>query len=88
MAGRTSGGVMTLTEQLQLKDGETLRRDSSRETGFMGNIDVVNYSILNANGDVVGKVEYTVDTAVKGFRVTRKVVQTDHEGRTILQKFW
>lgn len=79
---------MSLTEQLQLKDGETLRRDSSRETGFMGNIDVVNYSVLNASGDVVGKVEYTVDTAVKGFKVTHKAVRTDLEGKTVLQKFW
>lgn len=79
---------MSFSEHLQLKDGETLRLDSSRETGFMGNVDVDNYSILSADGEVVGKVEYTVDTAVNGLKVTYKVVQTDLEGKTVLQKFW
>ncbi|WP_329767790.1 hypothetical protein [Stenotrophomonas muris] len=79
---------MSLSEQLELKDGERLRRDSSREIGPLANIDIVNYSVLDAQGDVVGKVEYTEDTAIKGFKVTRKAVRTDLEGKIVLQKFW
>lgn len=79
---------MALTEHLQLKDGETLRLDSSRETGFMGNIDVINYSVVNAHGEVIGKVEYIVDTAVKGFKVTHSAIRKDLEGKTVLQKYW
>lgn len=79
---------MSLTEQLDLKNGETLRRESSRETGPLGNIDITNYSVLDAHGDVVGKVEYTEDMAIKGFKVTHKAVRTDLEGKTVLQKSW
>ncbi len=79
---------MSLTEQLDLKNGETLRRESSRETGPLANIDITNYSVLDAHGDVVGKVEYTEDMAIKGFKVTHKAVRTDLEGKTVLQKFW
>ncbi len=79
---------MSLTEQLQLKHGETLRLDSSRETGPLANIDITNYSVLDAQGNVIGKVEYIEDMAIKGFKVTHKAVRTDLEGKTVLQKFW
>lgn len=79
---------MSLTEQLELKDGEKLRLDSSRETGPLANIDIINYSVLDTHGNVVGQVEYTEDMAIKGFKVTHKAVRTDLEGKIVLQKFW
>lgn len=79
---------MSLTEQLQLKEGETLCVDSSRQTGPLANIDITNYSVLDAQGNVIGKVEYTEDMAIKGFKVTHKAVRTDLDGKTVLQKFW
>lgn len=79
---------MSISEHLVLKAGETLRFDSSRETGFMGETDINNYSIIDGAGLIVGRVEYTEHMNVKGFKVTHSLIQTDLNGKTVLLKSW
>lgn len=77
-----------MQKNLKLNPGETLRFDSSRSTGFMGETDVSSYSILDASGNVVGNVEHTEHTAVKGFRVSNTVVQKSNDGTILVQHSW
>ena len=50
--------------------------------------DVEIYSILNQDGAVGGSVKVTDHTAVKGFRRTLRVAQTDNDGKTVVDKSW
>lgn len=77
-----------MQEKLKLNPGDTLRFDSSRSTGFMGETDISNYSVLDASGNVVGSVEHTEHMAVKGFRVSNTVVQRSKDGTVLLQQSW
>lgn len=79
---------MSISEKLTLGPGESLRRDGSRSKGFMGETDITNYSSLDASGNVVGTVEHSEHTAVKGFRVTNSVTQTDSQGKVVVSKNW
>lgn len=79
---------MSISEHLVLNAGETLRFDSSRETGFMGETDINSYSIIDAAGSIVGRVEHTEHMNVKGFKVTHSVIQTDLNGNTVHSKNW
>jgi len=48
-----------MKDKLKLAPGETLKHESSRSKGFMGETDVTTYSVLDASGNVVGSVEHT-----------------------------
>jgi hypothetical protein len=54
----------------------------------MAEEDINEYSVVNADGQVVGKVIHTDHTAVKGFRRTRTVRQTDINGKVIVDEHW
>ena len=56
MGGSLRAGMDT---RIKLNPGETLRLDDSRSEGTHGQTDVSRYSILNANGVVVGTVVHT-----------------------------
>lgn len=71
-----------------LKDGEILRHDRSYSKGFMQEEDVDLYTILSSDGTETGKIQVTDHMTVKGFRRTVTVVQTDQEGRTVMQENW
>lgn len=75
-------------DRLKLNDGEHLRHESSKVSGFMGEEDIENYTVLNASGDVIGRVEYRCHTAVKGFRVTHSLIYRDQSGTTLLDEQW
>ncbi|MFM0298251.1 MULTISPECIES: hypothetical protein [Paraburkholderia] len=77
-----------MKEKLKLAADETLKYKSSRSHGFMGETDVTNYLILDASENIVGSVEHTEHTAVKGFRVTHSVVQKDCDGNVVVQTSW
>lgn len=77
-----------MKDKLELAPGETLKHESSRSKGFMGETDVTTYSVLDASGNVVGSVEHTEHTAVKGFRVTNTVVQRDLDGTVLVNTSW
>lgn len=75
-------------DKVKLKEGETLKRERSYSTGFMSEEDINEYAVLDARGTVVGKVVHTDHTAVRGFRRTQTVHQTDAEGRVLTDERW
>lgn len=75
-------------DKVVLNLGETLRVDSSRCEGFMQETDVYECSVLDASGNVVGKVRATDHTAVRGFGQTLTVRQTSVTGQTIVDESW
>ena len=75
-------------EKLKLNDGDTLRHDNSYSKGFMSEEDVTEYTVLNALGEPVGQVVYRNHTAVRGFRTTLHVRQTDQDGKEIVDVSW
>jgi len=75
-------------DRLKLEEGHTVKLVKSREIGFMGETDVSDFQILDANGNVVGSVELSEHIAVKGFRKTNKVVQRDAQGTTVVSETW
>jgi len=77
-----------LKDKVKLNPGEELKLDSSRTKGFMGEEDIDEYSILDTGGNIVGKVTYTNHMAVKSFKVTRSVLQTDSAGKVIVDERW
>lgn len=77
-----------LKDKVKLNPGEELKLESSRTKGFMGEEDIDEYSVLDSEGTVVGKVTYTNHMAVKGFKVTRSVLQTDSTGKVIVDERW
>lgn len=77
-----------MRDRLKLEEGHTVKLVKSREIGFMGETDVSDFEILDANGNVVGSVELSEHTAVKGFRKTNRVVQRDAQGNTVVSETW
>ncbi len=77
-----------MLDRLKLEQGQTVRLVSSREIGFMGETDVTDYEILDADGKVVGTVELREHIAVRGFQKTNTVVQRDADGRTVVSESW
>ena len=74
--------------KIKLNSGEELKCESSRSKGTMGQTDIVTYSVINSEGDVVGKVIYEDHTSLNGFKRTQHVTQTDESGKTIVQESW
>jgi hypothetical protein len=74
--------------KLKLNPGESLRLDNSSSKGFMAEEDIYDYSILNQEGEVVGAVHRTDHTAVKGFRRTQSVRQTDNNNVVVVDEAW
>jgi hypothetical protein len=77
-----------LKDKVKLNPGEELKLDSSRTRGSMGEEDIDEYSVLDSEGKIVGKVTYTNHMALKGFKVTRSVLQTDSTGMVIVDERW
>ncbi|MGN6828922.1 hypothetical protein [Paucibacter sp. M5-1] len=71
-------------DKLILCDGEQLRHKGSKTAGFMGETDIDTYSIVKADGTETGMVKVEDHTAVKGFRRTITVVQTDSNGKEVV----
>ena len=77
-----------MEEKLRLSPGDTLRHDQHEEKGYMGQIDVDYYSVIDKNGSIVGSVIYTQDMAIKGFKVTHSLIQKGISGEIILETTW
>lgn len=56
---------MTFEEEAGLTDGQTLVNHTSREEGFMANIDVDEYDIADSKGKIIGSVHIKIHTNVK-----------------------
>lgn len=77
-----------MKNRVKLKDGESLKFVSSSSKGFMAEEDINHYSVVDAQGQVVGAVVHHDHTAVKGFRRTQSVRQTDASGAVIVDETW
>lgn len=77
-----------MKDKVKLNPGEELKFESSRSKGFMAEEDINEYSVVNAAGQVVGQVIHTDHTAVRGFRRTQTVRQTDVNGKVIVDEHW
>lgn len=75
-------------KRVVLKEDETLVSKGSRTKGFMGETDINSYEVINSNNEIVGTVEHTHHTAVKGFKVTQCLIQKDKAGNTIVDERW
>lgn len=78
--------MTTWKDKLRLKDGESLELERRYMEGFMQETDVEVYRIVSYTGEVTGRVKYTDHTAVRGFRRTIRVVQTDANGDTVVDE--
>jgi hypothetical protein len=77
-----------MKSKIKLNPGETLKRESSRSEGSMGQTDIDSYSILNEAGDIVGTVVHKDHTSINGFKRTQNVTQKDKDGNIIVQESW
>jgi hypothetical protein len=75
-------------DKVVLKPGESLRVEDSRCEGFMQEKDIYDCSVVDVNGVVVGRVRATDHTAVRGFRRTLSVKQTNTSGQVLIDETW
>ena len=68
-------------DKLMLNGDEKLKHESFKTSGFMQEKDIDVYSIVRSDGTKTGSVKVVDHTAVKGFKRTIWVVQTDHSGK-------
>jgi hypothetical protein len=71
-------------EKIILMDGEELKHENSKTSGFLQEEDIDTYSIIRADGTKTGSVKVVDHTAVKGFKRTIWVVQTDLNGKEVV----
>lgn len=75
-------------QKLTLNEGETLRFESRREKGNLGQEEVELYSVVNVTGHVVGEVQYIDHTSIKApFRKSFHLLHRK-EGKTLLDERW
>lgn len=79
---------MELKDKLKLTPNEKLVEVSHRMKGSMQETDIYKYEIINSNGDVVGYVEYTDHTSIRGFNRTQSATQYDVNHKLIVDVNW
>lgn len=77
-----------MREKVKLNSGETLKHESSRMKGTLGQTDIDTYSILSDQGEIVGSVVHADTTAINGFKHTQTLLQKDAEGNVVLDLRW
>jgi len=68
---------------LKLEPGQSARFKRSRTAGFMGNVDIDDYDILDADGNVVATAELKDSMQVRGFESTKSWRVMDLSGTVI-----
>ena len=76
-----------MIEKVKLNPGESLKLKSSQTKGTMHETDENTYSIINADGDIVGSVTHTDHTSQRGSRI-QSVLQQDMSGAIIVDESW
>lgn len=75
---------MNPIDKVILAVGHTLKRTGSRQTGFMGNIDVDEYNVLSPEGELTGKVTITTHMEVKApNRQSARIQQYSADGKLL-----
>ncbi|WP_429037171.1 hypothetical protein [Aeromonas veronii] len=77
-----------MENRVKLQLGETLKRESSRTKGSMGETDIVTYSVLDADGAVIGKVVHTDEITINGLNNRQSIRQTDLAGNVVVEEHW
>ena len=72
-------------EKVVLRDGETLKHTGLKSSGFMSETEIDAYLVVQPDGTETGAVRVEDHTAVKGFKRTITVVQTDRDGREVVR---
>jgi len=79
---------MELKDKIILNSGETLIEISHKTKGPVGETDIYKYKIINSMGDVVGYVDHTDHTSIKGFHRTQSAIQYDINNKVIIDIHW
>lgn len=74
--------------KVKLNQGETLKHEKSFSKGSLGQEDITEYSVLNAEGQPVGSVKHTDHMSIKGFTRNQSVRQTDSNGKVVVDEHW
>ncbi|EOX1815602.1 hypothetical protein ACPDXT_003508 [Vibrio cholerae] len=74
--------------KVKLKNGESLNLVGHRTKGTMAEMDIYDYVVMDSFGVIVGKVEYTDHTAIRGFHRTQRLKQVDNLGNVIIEETW
>lgn len=77
-----------MENRVKLQPGEKLKHESSRTRGSMGQTDVYTYSVVNADGVVVGKVVHTDEITLNGLNNRQSIRQTDLAGNVVIEEHW
>lgn len=67
-----------------LAPGQTLKHEGHKTSGFMSEEDIDTYAVVGADGTKAGEVVVRDHTAVKGFKRSIRVTQTDAAGKQLL----
>ncbi|MCE0903931.1 hypothetical protein LU676_14325 [Pseudomonas alloputida] len=74
-------------DKLKLGEGETLRLDRDYTKGSMAQEDVYEYSVLNTQGDVVGRIVRR-DETTHSLQRRQSLEQRDSQGNVLVAEYW
>ncbi|WP_421267501.1 hypothetical protein [Aeromonas veronii] len=77
-----------MENRVKLQPDEKLKHESSRTRGTMGQTDVCTYSVVNEDGQVVGKVVHTEEITLNGLNKRHSIRQTDLSGNVVVEEYW
>ena len=81
--------VLDWRDRLKLGPGETLRESRREMKGTLGQNDVEEHDVVDAQGQKTGTVVYRSMTLLRPpFRTTYTLVQADTEGKVMLKVRW
>jgi hypothetical protein len=87
--GRPRKQASTWEDRLVLNAGETLRKLPRITKGNLGQYETERHELINAQGQVVGDVEYHVSTSLQPpFRRSYSLVQRGSDGKVIVEARW
>jgi len=79
---------MELKDKLKLNLGEQLIQVSHKMKGSLGETDIYKYEIIDSTGSIIGYVDHTDHTSIRGFNRTRSTTQYDANNKIVLDIHW
>lgn len=77
-----------MKNHIKLQPGETLRFDKSKRAGFVGVKTIDFYSILDADGKVVGSIEHKTNISIHGLNTSQSIIQKDMFNKIVHEENW
>lgn len=78
---------MTWQNKVLLEAGERIIRGQIREKGHLGQTEILPFTIVNKQNEVVGEGKYTEHTAVRGLHNSYILEYTKKDGTNILERW-